>query len=41
MMELQALKNKFDIIGNSSALNYALTTAEKVAPTEFIHIHFR
>ena len=34
MLELQALKNKFDIIGNSSALNYALTTAEKVAPTE-------
>jgi len=34
MMELQALKNKFDIIGNSPALNYALTTAEKVAPTE-------
>jgi len=33
-MELQALKNKFDIIGNSPALNYALTTAEKVAPTE-------
>lgn len=34
MMELQALKNKFDIIGNSPALNYALTTAEKVAPTD-------
>lgn len=34
MLELQALKNKFDIIGNSPALNYALTTAEKVAPTE-------
>lgn len=34
MLELQALKNKFDIIGNSSALNYALTTAEKVAPTD-------
>lgn len=33
-MELQALKNKFDIIGNSPGLNYALTTAEKVAPTE-------
>lgn len=33
-MELQALKNKFDIIGNSPALNYALATAEKVAPTE-------
>lgn len=33
-MELQALKNKFDIIGNSPALNYALLTAEKVAPTE-------
>lgn len=34
MQELQALKNKFDIIGNSPALNYALTTAEKVAPTD-------
>jgi len=34
MMELQALKNKFDIIGNSPALNYALTTAEKVASTD-------
>jgi DNA-binding NtrC family response regulator len=34
MLELQALKNKFDIVGNSPALNYALTTAEKVAPTE-------
>lgn len=33
-MELQALKNKFDIIGNSPALNYALTTAEKVAATD-------
>ena len=34
MLELQALKNKFDIIGNSSVLNYALATAEKVAPTD-------
>jgi DNA-binding NtrC family response regulator len=33
-MELQALKNKFNIIGNSPALNYALTTAEKVASTD-------
>lgn len=33
-MELQALKNKFDIIGNSTALNYALTTAERVAGTD-------
>lgn len=34
MMELQDLKNRFDIIGNSPALNYALTTAEKVASTD-------
>jgi DNA-binding NtrC family response regulator len=34
MMELQDLKNRFDIIGNSPALNYALTTAEKVAATD-------
>jgi transcriptional regulator with PAS, ATPase and Fis domain len=34
MLELQALKNKFDIIGNSPVLNYALATAEKVAPTD-------
>lgn len=33
-MELQALKNKFDIIGNSTALNYALTTAERVSATD-------
>lgn len=33
-MELQDLKNKFDIIGNSPALNYALTTADRVAPTD-------
>lgn len=33
-MELQDLKNRFDIIGNSPALNYALTTAEKVASTD-------
>lgn len=33
-MELQDLKNRFDIIGNSPALNYALTTAEKVAATD-------
>jgi DNA-binding NtrC family response regulator len=33
-MDLQDLKNKFDIIGNSPALNYALTTADRVAPTD-------
>lgn len=33
-MDLQELKNKFDIIGNSPALNYALTTADRVAPTD-------
>lgn len=32
--DLQGLKNKFDIIGNSPALNYALTTAERVANTD-------
>ena len=34
MLELQALKNRFDVIGNSPVLNYALATAEKVAPTD-------
>lgn len=33
-MELQSLKNRFDIIGNSPSLNYALMTAEKVASTD-------
>ena len=33
-MELQALKNKFDIIGNDPALNLALETAVKLAPTD-------
>ncbi len=32
-MDLQALKNKYDIIGNDSALNNALETAVKFAPT--------
>ncbi|MBO5596463.1 MAG: sigma-54-dependent Fis family transcriptional regulator [Bacteroidales bacterium] len=32
-MDLQALKNKYDIIGNDSALNDALETAVKFAPT--------
>ena len=32
-MDIQALKNKFDIIGNDSALNEALETAVKFAPT--------
>jgi DNA-binding NtrC family response regulator len=32
-MELQSLKQRFGIIGNSPALNYALSIAERVAPT--------
>ncbi|MBR1705640.1 MAG: sigma-54-dependent Fis family transcriptional regulator [Bacteroidales bacterium] len=32
-MDIQALKNKFDIIGNDPALNQALETAVKFAPT--------
>ena len=32
-MDLQALKNKYDIIGNDTALNDALETAVKFAPT--------
>ncbi len=33
-MELQALKNRFGIIGNAPALNYALSVAERVASTD-------
>lgn len=33
-MELQAIKNRFEIVGNSPALNHALETAIKVAPTD-------
>ncbi len=33
-MDLQALKNKYDIIGNDPALNDALETAVKFAPTD-------
>jgi DNA-binding NtrC family response regulator len=33
-MELQAVKQRFGIVGNSSRLNTALETAIKVAPTE-------
>ena len=33
-MDLQALKNKYDIIGNDPALNQALETAMKFAPTD-------
>ena len=33
-MELQALKNRFNIIGNSPALNHALNTADQVAATD-------
>ena len=33
-LELQKLKNKFDIVGNDAALNHALETAVAVAPTD-------
>ena len=33
-MELQSLKNRFAIIGNSPALNHALHVAMQVAPTD-------
>jgi len=33
-MELQAIKQRFGIIGNSPKINYALETAIKVAPTD-------
>ncbi len=33
-MDLQAIKNRFGIVGNSPALNHALETAIKVAPTD-------
>lgn len=33
-MELQTIKNRFEIVGNSPALNHALETAIKVAPTD-------
>lgn len=33
-MDIQALKNKYDIIGNDPALNEALETAIKFAPTD-------
>lgn len=33
-MDLQTIKNRFEIIGNSPSLNHALETAIKVAPTD-------
>lgn len=33
-MELQSIKNRFEIVGNSPSLNHALETAIKVAPTD-------
>ena len=33
-MEIQSIKNRFGIIGNSPALNYALEVAMQVAPTD-------
>lgn len=32
-MDIQSIKNRFGIIGNSSGLNHAISIAEKVAPT--------
>jgi DNA-binding NtrC family response regulator len=32
-MEIQSIKNRFGIIGNSPALNHAISIAERVAPT--------
>jgi transcriptional regulator with PAS, ATPase and Fis domain len=32
--EIQAIKNRFGIIGNASTLNYALNIAMQVAPTD-------
>ncbi len=34
MSNLQTIKNRFEIVGNSPALNHALETAIKVAPTD-------
>ena len=34
LIELQRIKNKFDIIGNDEGLNRALETAAAVAPTD-------
>ena len=33
-MDLQSLKNRFSIIGNTPSLNHALNTAEQVAATD-------
>ena len=33
-MDIQSIKNRFGIIGNSPALNYALQVAIQVAPTD-------
>ena len=33
-MELQSIKNRFGIIGNSPGLNHALNVAEQVANTD-------
>ena len=33
-MDLQSIKNRYDIIGNDPALNRALETAVAVAPTD-------
>ena len=33
-MDLQLIKNRFGIIGNSTALNYALQVASQVANTD-------
>ena len=33
-MDLQTIKNRFGIIGNSPLLNRAITIAQQVAPTD-------
>jgi transcriptional regulator with PAS, ATPase and Fis domain len=39
-MELQSIKNRFGIIGNSAELNYALTVATQVANTDLTVLIF-
>lgn len=39
-MEIQSIKNRFGIIGNSPALNYALQVAEQVANTDLTVLIF-
>ena len=39
--ELLAIKQRFGIIGNSPRLNYALTVAAQVAPTDMTVADYR